>query len=244
MRESDIWDKSFTERAPKLGGLIEFYRSPARVQWTPTGNNVPDYPKLAQLWWQNIGDASSGTKTPQAAMDALAAAQDSVLERLEKSGVQGACGPKMNKKETAEFWFKKAEKDGTIAPQRKLANEKPKGETVDYDALIKSWPATPAEAGRGEAVTFLAAVVARTIADTSRSCRTTKYKGRERSRPFSFLPRSACGESRIASKMRSGEADSPRVPMLSSASLRPSPRNERGEGATVYSAASAFCSVG
>jgi glycerol transport system substrate-binding protein len=28
---------SFTERAPKLGGLVEFYRSPARVQWTPTG---------------------------------------------------------------------------------------------------------------------------------------------------------------------------------------------------------------
>ena len=108
IRESDIWDKSFTERAPKLGGLIEFYRSPARVQWTPTGNNVPDYPKLAQLWWQNIGDASSGAKTPQAAMDALAAAQDSVLERLEKSGVQKACGPKLNKKETAEFWFAKA----------------------------------------------------------------------------------------------------------------------------------------
>jgi len=148
IRESDIWDKSFTERAPKLGGLIEFYRSPARVQWTPTGNNVPDYPKLAQLWWQNIGDASSGAKTPQAAMDALAAAQDSVMERLEKSGVQGACGPKLNKKETAEYWFKKAEKDGTIAPQRKLANEKPKGETVDYDALIKSWPATPPSALR------------------------------------------------------------------------------------------------
>jgi len=143
IRESDIWDKSFTERAPKLGGLIEFYRSPARVQWTPTGNNVPDYPKLAQLWWQNIGDASSGTKTPQAAMDSLAAAQDSVMERLEKSGVQGACGPKLNKKETAEFWFAKAQKDGTIAPQRKLANEKPKGETIDYDALIKSWPASP-----------------------------------------------------------------------------------------------------
>ena len=28
-------------------------------------------------------------------------------------------------------------------PQRKLANEKPKGETIDYDTLIKSWPATP-----------------------------------------------------------------------------------------------------
>src|SRR6202047_2902394 len=142
-READIWDKSFTERAPKLGGLIEFYRSPARVQWTPTGNNVPDYPKLAQLWWQNIGDASSGAKTPQAAMDSLAAAQDSVMERLEKSGVQGACGPKMNKKETAEYWFAKSQKDGNIAPQRKLANEKPKGETIDYDTLIKSWPASP-----------------------------------------------------------------------------------------------------
>jgi glycerol transport system substrate-binding protein len=143
IRDSTIRDKSFTERAPKLGGLIEFYRSPDRVNWTPTGINVPDYPKLAQLWWQNIGDASSGTKTPQQAMDALAAAQDSVLERLEKSGVQKECGPKLNKKETAEFWFAKSAKDGNIAPQRKLANEKPKGETIDYDALIKSWPATP-----------------------------------------------------------------------------------------------------
>lgn len=72
------------------------------------------------------------------------------MERLEKSGVQGACGPKLNKKETAEFWFAKSEKDGNIAPQRKLANEKPKGETVDYDTLIKSWPASPSKPGRSE----------------------------------------------------------------------------------------------
>jgi glycerol transport system substrate-binding protein len=143
VRESDIWHASFTERAPKLGGLIEFYRSPARVQWTPTGNNVPDYPKLAQLWWQNIGDASSGAKTPQAAMDALAAAQDEILGRLERANVQGECGPKLNPKTSAEEWFKKAEASGSVAPARKLANEKPKGEPVDYDTLIKSWPATP-----------------------------------------------------------------------------------------------------
>ncbi len=147
VRESDIWSKTFTDRAPQIGGLIEFYRSPARVQWSPTGNNVPDYPKLAQLWWQNIGDASSGAKTPQEAMDSLAAAQDAVLERLEKSGVQGDCGPKMNPKTSAEEWFKKAEAAGTIAPQRKLANEKPKGETIDYDTLIKSWPASPPKKG-------------------------------------------------------------------------------------------------
>ncbi|MBM6592489.1 ABC transporter substrate-binding protein [Microvirga pudoricolor] len=143
IRESDIWDKSFTERAPKLGGLVEFYRSPARVQWTPTGNNIPDYPKLAQLWWQNIGDAASGAKTPQQAMDSLAAAQDEVLGRLERANVQGECGPKLNPKTSAEDWYKKSEAAGNIAPQRKLANEKPKGETVDYDTLIKSWPASP-----------------------------------------------------------------------------------------------------
>jgi glycerol transport system substrate-binding protein len=55
-----------------------------RVQWSPTGTNVPDYPKLAQLWWQNIGDASSGAKTPQEAMDSLCAEQEKVLERLER----------------------------------------------------------------------------------------------------------------------------------------------------------------
>jgi glycerol transport system substrate-binding protein len=55
IRDSDIRHESFTERAAQLGGLVEFYRSPARVQWTPTGTNVPDYPRLAQLWWQNIG---------------------------------------------------------------------------------------------------------------------------------------------------------------------------------------------
>lgn len=136
VRESDIWDKSFTERAPKLGGLIEFYRSPARLQWTPTGTNVPDYPKLAQLWWQNIGDAASGAKTPQQAMDALAEEQDKVLARLEKAGVQGDCGPKLNEKKDKQYWF-----DQPGAPKGPLANEKPKAETVDYDQLLKSWAA-------------------------------------------------------------------------------------------------------
>ena len=199
IRESDIWDKSFTERAPKLGGLIEFYRSPARVQWTPTGNNVPDYPKLAQLWWQNIGDASSGAKTPQAAMDALAAAQDSVLERLEKSKVQGECGPKLNKKESAEFWFNKSAKDGNIAPQRKLANEKPKGETIDYDTLIKSWPASPPKRAEAKCShTTVTARLDRAVHDTAasrRSGRPERSKGRERSRPF-VLPAAAHGSVR------------------------------------------------
>lgn len=134
IRESDIQDESFTERAPSLGGLIEFYRSPARLQWSPTGTNIPDYPKLAQLWWQNIGDASSGAKTPQEAMTALAEAQDKVMERLERAGVQGECGPKLNEKKTREYWLSQPG-----APKPKLDNEKPAPETIGYDELLKSW---------------------------------------------------------------------------------------------------------
>ena len=134
IRESSIRHESFTQRASKLGGLVEFYRSPARLQWSPTGVNVPDYPKLAQLWWQNIGDASSGAKTPQAAMDQLCADQEKVLERLEKAGVQGGLGPKLNAPQTAEYWFAQPG-----APKAKLGNERPAPETVDYDQLIKSW---------------------------------------------------------------------------------------------------------
>ena len=136
IRESDIWDPSFTERAPKLGGLVEFYRSPARLQWTPTGTNVPDYPKLAQLWWQNIGDASSGAKSPQEAMDALAEAQDQVMSRLERAGVQGDCGPKLNEPREASYWL-----NLPGAPKAKLENEKPTPITVDYDELLKTWQA-------------------------------------------------------------------------------------------------------
>jgi len=134
IRESTINHESFSERAPKLGGLVEFYRSPARVRWSPTGTNVPDYPKLAQLWWQNIGDASSGAKSAQEALDALCAAQEQVLSRLERAGVQGDIGPKLNPEEDPSVWL---ERPG--APKPKLADEKPQAVTVNYDELIKSW---------------------------------------------------------------------------------------------------------
>jgi glycerol transport system substrate-binding protein len=136
IRDSDIRHESFTKRAPMLGGLVEFYRSPARVAWTPTGTNVPDYPKLAQLWWQNIGEAVSGEVTPETAMDNLAAEQDKILERLERAGVQGECGPKLNEPRDEKYWL-----DQPGAPKPKLANEKPKGETVDYDKLLEAWKA-------------------------------------------------------------------------------------------------------
>ncbi len=138
IRDSDIRHESFTERAPKLGGLVEFYRSPDRVRWTPTGTNVPDYPKLAQIWWQQIGDVNSGVFTPQQAMDRLAEEMDTTMARMqsadERAGTYGGCGPRLNKAESPDKWLKRSG-----SPKAKLKNEKPRGETVDYDQLVKRW---------------------------------------------------------------------------------------------------------
>ncbi len=138
IRDSDIRHESFTKRAPKLGGLVEFYRSPDRVRWTPTGTNVPDYPKLAQIWWQQIGDVNSGAFTPQQAMDRLASEMDQTMARMqaadEKANTYGGCGPRLNEEKDPEWWLSQPG-----APKAKRANEKPQGETVDYDSLVKRW---------------------------------------------------------------------------------------------------------
>ena len=137
IRDSDIRHASFTERASKLGGLVEFYRSPDRVRWSPTGINVPDYPKLAQIWWQQIGDVSSGAFTPQEAMNRLASEMDQVMARMqaadERANTYGGCGPRLNPEKEASEWLSETE-----SPKLKR-DEKPQGKTVDYDELVKRW---------------------------------------------------------------------------------------------------------
>ncbi|XWN29825.1 MAG: ABC transporter substrate-binding protein [Devosia sp.] len=137
IRDSTVNHESFTERAPKLGGLVEFYRSPDRVMWTPTGINVPDYPKLAQLWWQQIGDVNSGAFTPQQAMDRLAGEMDQVMARMqvadERANVYGGCGPRLNEEREASYWL-----DQPGSPKAKV-DEKPQGQTVAYEDIIQRW---------------------------------------------------------------------------------------------------------
>ncbi len=138
IRNSDIDHQSFTERASKLGGLVEFYRSPDRVNWTPTGVNVPDYPKLAQLWWQQIGDVNSGAFTPQQAMDRLAGEMDQIMARMQQADeankTYGGCGPRLNAEKDPAEWLGK---EG--GPHAKVENEKEQGQTVSYDELVKRW---------------------------------------------------------------------------------------------------------
>jgi len=137
IRDSTINHESFTERAPNLGGLVEFYRSPDRVLWTPTGVNVPDYPKLAQLWWQNIGDVNAGTFTPKEAMDRLAEQMDQVMARMqeadEKAEVYSGCGPRLNEPKDPSEWV------GKGGAKAKLENEKPQGQTIGYEELVQRW---------------------------------------------------------------------------------------------------------
>jgi len=138
IRDSTINHESFTERAPQLGGLVEFYRSPDRVAWTPTGVNVPDYPKLAQLWWQQIGDVNSGAFTPQEAMDRLAGEMDDIMARMqaadEANNTYGGCGPRLNPEVDASEWIGKPN-----GPAAKLENEKEPGQTIAYEELIQRW---------------------------------------------------------------------------------------------------------
>jgi len=42
--------------------------------------------------------------------------------------------PKIKPERDAQYWF-----DQPGAPKPKLANEKPQGETVSYNELLKSW---------------------------------------------------------------------------------------------------------
>lgn len=133
IRESDIRHPFFTQHADQYGGLIEFYRSPARYAWTPTGTNVPNYPALAKLWWPNIADALEGKLSPQQAMDQLAMQMEHSLAKL-ASGPIKYCAPRLNPLSVAKKYL-----SNKGAPWQKLSNEKPPGETISYDSLLQAW---------------------------------------------------------------------------------------------------------
>ncbi|NRR31501.1 carbohydrate ABC transporter substrate-binding protein [Oxalobacteraceae bacterium] len=134
IRESDINSAAMTAAAPRLGGLVEFYRSPARISWTPTGINVPDYPRLAPLWWQNVSLALSGEKTPQQAMDQLAGQMEQTMETIGKEGRMVRCAPKLDPRLEPASWLRSER-----APHLRLVNEKPPGKTIEYRKLLEAW---------------------------------------------------------------------------------------------------------
>ena len=133
VRRSTVFSDYLTEHIDEYGGLIEFYRSPQENLWTDSGPNVPDYPRLSQLWWQNIADAITGDVTVEEALNTLAQQQDQIMSRLERAGME-TCGPIMNEPRDPEYWLSQ---EG--APKAERPDEEPV--TVPYDELIQEWEA-------------------------------------------------------------------------------------------------------
>lgn len=134
IRRSDIESEQFGAMAPRLGGLVEFYRSKNENWWTPSSTNVPDYPRMAPLWWQNLAPAVNGDISAQEALDNLAEELDNIMARLARAKVFDQYAPKLNEERDPEYWLSQPG-----SPKAKLANEMPKGTTVPYDQLIADW---------------------------------------------------------------------------------------------------------
>lgn len=131
VRKSTIFSDYLTENAANYGGLVEFYRSPIENQWTDSGPNVPDYPGLAPLWWENIGSAIAGEVTPQEALDTLGEQMDAHMTRLERANLP-VCGPIMNEPQDPQYWL---DQPGSPKPER--PEEEPV--TVPYEELLRVW---------------------------------------------------------------------------------------------------------
>ena len=133
IRRSDLDSAPMLAAAPRLGGLVEFYRSPAAQRWTPTGANVPDYSGMASLWWRHLYPAVSGQISAGQAMSNLAQAFDQHLQHLAPRQLQ-ACGPVVNRAREPQYWLQKPG-----APWPALANEYPPGQTLPYQEALRAW---------------------------------------------------------------------------------------------------------
>jgi glycerol transport system substrate-binding protein len=132
IRLSDIMSQAMTKKSPELGGFVEFYRSKGRDVWTPTGTNVPDYPRLSVLWWRHISDAVSGKLTTTQVMNNLAEAMDEELAYI-AAREDMICKPVLNDPKPESEWLAKPG-----APKAKR-NESPKGETWSYEEALSKW---------------------------------------------------------------------------------------------------------
>ena len=138
VRKSTVFADYVTEHRQRWGGLIEFYRSESRKEWTDTGPNVPDYPALSALWWPNIARAIDGEVTPQQAMDAIAQAMDDAMFAMRMARYS----PRLAPARGASYWLAQP---GAPKPPR----PRPQPETIPYDELLARWVA-PARPGEGE----------------------------------------------------------------------------------------------
>jgi glycerol transport system substrate-binding protein len=130
VRKSTLYSAEATRSQQRLGGLIEFLRSPLIKNYTDTGLNVPHYPRMSALWWQNISRAIEGTASPQEALDDLAEQLDDLMGSL----TLDAYSPQLNPRAS------KAQGPNRAEPPPSAEQERPR--TCIYEDLLKDWKST------------------------------------------------------------------------------------------------------
>lgn len=130
VRESTVFSDYWQKHEGELGGLITFYTSPVRDQWTDTGTNVPHYPVLSEQWWKHIARAISGEQTVEQALNDLAATQDRLMQQLRMERYS----PRLNPQRTRADWLNQPG-----APKKRRTPDEPV--TIPYDELIREWEA-------------------------------------------------------------------------------------------------------
>ena len=133
VRLSDVQSAAMSAAAPRLGGLVEFYRSHARDVWTPTGTNVPDYAAQAALWWQQLGPMVDGRETVEKSVHNLARAMDMELARITERGEMQRCEPRLGPLQDPAYWL---EQTGSPVPKQ---DEEPVGQTLTYPEAMHKW---------------------------------------------------------------------------------------------------------
>ena len=132
IRRSDIESEVMTQRAPYLGGLVEFYRSNARNVWTPTGVNVPDYPGMANFWWRYISKIIEGRVSVSLGLDTMAQAFDEHLALLQQQDAI-KCAPILNPLSDPAKWLA-----APGSPKSEIYSF-PKGVTLPYEEALNVW---------------------------------------------------------------------------------------------------------
>ncbi|MEM7128445.1 MAG: hypothetical protein AAF702_19080 [Chloroflexota bacterium] len=128
VRTSTVFSDYVTQHQDEWGGLIEFYQSESRKEWTDTGHNVPDYPTLSALWWPNIARAIDGEVTPQQAMDAIAQSMDIALSQMRMAKYS----PQVSQNRGASYWLAQP-------GSPKAIRSRPEPQTIAYDELLQQW---------------------------------------------------------------------------------------------------------
>jgi glycerol transport system substrate-binding protein len=131
-RKSTVFHEMWTpESMKKYGGLLEFFRSPARKLFTDTGLNVPDYPLLQAQWWNYISLAITGQKTPEEAMKGLAETIDKLMGKIKLPYLS----PELAEPKGEGYWLAQPG-----APKPAIEG---RGEaiTIPYDEMIEQWSA-------------------------------------------------------------------------------------------------------